>query len=541
MPDSFKYRLDLDPQPFVEGAKTAEAADKQLNTTVTTGAKEAAMALANVGNGMAEMGRVAETHAVKVRTLGEYMKQIGPIGAQAKSGFSNAGMGVLMLSQTMDDLQYGMAATVNQIPGLIMAFGGSAGLAGAVQGTVIAFKALGGVIVNEYKKAWDQLTGENQYQKLIAQNEAVAESHERMLAALRIGAAQAGDRTAEGAAGMADYDKRHRAQLQERHEAKKAELAIEQEIAKQKLAGLEPAQKAVALNELEKKQAAEKLDMEKKFYQERLTNLKNATGYTGNRHEDEKRLRELQEEERALALKPDDTKTEKEKRRAAAIGGDITAERTRIDTARGMFDADSAALRKAEAEAKLLNKRGTLGDMKTQQVVDAEAKKAADARFEADKKARKEQLDDPNHPDNVAAAKREKLNKLKEEAERRGIDVTKNGWARKLGTSIARPPASSAADDEEDDDDEDAPRRGRGRAAGRARIQGGVAAGSYQRDRFGNKFAMGKRGSDDTKDPRIANRGKAQGEVTMTKAEQAMLKVLSDIYRETRKQNSPKK
>ena len=129
--------------------------------------------------------------------------------------------------------------------------------------------------------------------------------------------------------------------------------------------------------------------------------------------------------------------------------------------------------------------------------------------------------------------------KLKEEAESRGIDTTKNGWARKLGNSIVRPPASRTMGDAEDDDDEGSPRRGR--AAGRARIQGGIAAGSYQRDRMGNKFAMGKRGSDDTKDPRIANRGKAQGEVTMTKAEQAMLKVLSDIYRETRKQNSPKK
>lgn len=598
MPESFEYQLKLDSTGFVApaqaaakaeadveaGAKTMAAALKEATAAVnpwTTAAKSAAADVSALGEatkqagnaavtfgppvkgfgqflnelsagraaaaatreaagGVEEMGKSAGAHAPKVRTLGDYMREIPSLGKAAGAGSRDAGLGLMLMGQMADDAEYGLMAVRGQIPGLIMALGGSAGLAGAVQLGTIALGGMANMLAGEYKKAWDDMVGNTAYDKLLARNEQLVEQHDRMLASLRAGAGQKGDREAEGAAAGTGYDKQHRAMLQERFDAKKAELALEHDIARAKLDSLKGAEKAIALNALEKEQAAQKLEMERQFYAERLANLKNATGMTGNRHEDEKRLRQLQEEQRELALKPDDAKSEKEKRRAAELPGAVQAERTRVDSARAAFDAESAALRKVESEQGLLGRRGQLGDMRTQRVVDDERKKAEDETFRKHDEARKRQLEDPRHADNRAQAESERTDKLKSEAERRGVDTTKNGWALKLRDSIVNRPGP-AGGDEGDDDDEDggAPRSGRGRSAGR--IRGVIAPGSYQRDRSGRRVDMGLRASRELQDPRIAARGRPSGEQQLSPGEKAILKTLTDIYRETRKQNSPKK
>jgi len=75
----------------------------------------------------------------------------GNIGAPGGGFASNAGMGMLMLSQGIDDLQYGFKGIVNNIGPLVMALGGGPGLAGAL--TIAA------VAVNQATIAWDKLTG----------------------------------------------------------------------------------------------------------------------------------------------------------------------------------------------------------------------------------------------------------------------------------------------------------------------------------------------------------------------------------------------
>jgi hypothetical protein len=72
----------------------------------------------------------------------------GAVGA--KSG-SRAG-GLLQLSQTVDDLQYGIRGVVNNIPGLVQGFGMSAGIAGGAQLAFIAVNQLTDKLTNYIKK-----------------------------------------------------------------------------------------------------------------------------------------------------------------------------------------------------------------------------------------------------------------------------------------------------------------------------------------------------------------------------------------------------
>lgn len=60
-----------------------------------------------------------------------------------------ASMGLLYLGQAVDDVQYGFAAIVNNIPQIVMGLGGSAGLAGGI--------GIAAVAVNQLITHWDTL------------------------------------------------------------------------------------------------------------------------------------------------------------------------------------------------------------------------------------------------------------------------------------------------------------------------------------------------------------------------------------------------
>ena len=68
------------------------------------------------------------------------------IGAQASKGAfksSGASMGLLQIAQAADDAQYGLRGVLNNIPGLAMALGAGAGLAGAASLAALAISTLG--------------------------------------------------------------------------------------------------------------------------------------------------------------------------------------------------------------------------------------------------------------------------------------------------------------------------------------------------------------------------------------------------------------
>lgn len=63
-------------------------------------------------------------------------------GATDSRRSGSAGMSLLMLSQAIEDAQYGFRAIVNNIPGIVMALGGSAGLAGAASIAAVGINQL---------------------------------------------------------------------------------------------------------------------------------------------------------------------------------------------------------------------------------------------------------------------------------------------------------------------------------------------------------------------------------------------------------------
>ena len=66
----------------------------------------------------------------------------GGKGAAAGGGASNAGMAMLMFSQGLEDAQYGIKGVLNNIPPLVMAMGGSAGLAGTISIAAVSITQL---------------------------------------------------------------------------------------------------------------------------------------------------------------------------------------------------------------------------------------------------------------------------------------------------------------------------------------------------------------------------------------------------------------
>ena len=71
------------------------------------------------------------------------------VDASINHAARSSSMALLMLSQGIEDAQYGFRSVVNNIPGIVMALGGGAGLAGAV--SILA------VGVNQAISHWDEL------------------------------------------------------------------------------------------------------------------------------------------------------------------------------------------------------------------------------------------------------------------------------------------------------------------------------------------------------------------------------------------------
>lgn len=92
-------------------------------------------------------------NAAAIDKQGEALEQTGRKGKQAGSAVANGsqqgaaavknmGNGALQAAYFFDDLQYGIRGIMNNIPGLVMGFGGGMGLAGALSMAVLAGKVL---------------------------------------------------------------------------------------------------------------------------------------------------------------------------------------------------------------------------------------------------------------------------------------------------------------------------------------------------------------------------------------------------------------
>lgn len=87
----------------------------------------------------AEKAARAEAQAAeKSRALNQSAQQLDKGSQQATRSVKNMGQGALQAAYFFDDLQYGIRGIMNNIPGLVMGFGGGAGLAGAMSIAVLA-------------------------------------------------------------------------------------------------------------------------------------------------------------------------------------------------------------------------------------------------------------------------------------------------------------------------------------------------------------------------------------------------------------------
>lgn len=123
--------------------------------------------------------------------------------AATGKGATNAGMAMLMLSQSIDDVQYGFRGIVNNIAPLTMALGGGPGLAGVL--------TIGAVAINQGIQAWDRWNDTTALAEQNADN--LAASHQSLARAIeeagRAGAASGSfltDRTARQDAGRSGMD-----------------------------------------------------------------------------------------------------------------------------------------------------------------------------------------------------------------------------------------------------------------------------------------------------------------------------------------------
>lgn len=100
----------------------------------------------------AEMRSLAQEADRLQRSLANAGNAAGRIDlAPPSRGMRNFGMAALETSRAVEDAQYGIAGVVNNIPSLVMAVGGAAG--------VTAVVSLAAVAVAQLVKHWDELTG----------------------------------------------------------------------------------------------------------------------------------------------------------------------------------------------------------------------------------------------------------------------------------------------------------------------------------------------------------------------------------------------
>lgn len=117
-------------------------------------------------------GKGVEEAKQKIDSLNKSTEQLDKDSQQATRSVKNMGQGMLQVAYFMDDVQYGIKGILNNIPGLVMGFGGGAGLAGAVSIAVLAGAKLYEWMGNTEAKSKELAKAIEQ------QNEAIKESQE---------------------------------------------------------------------------------------------------------------------------------------------------------------------------------------------------------------------------------------------------------------------------------------------------------------------------------------------------------------------------
>lgn len=116
--------------------------------------------------------RAQEREAQAAEKVARSSNQLDRNSQQATRSVKNMGQGLLQVAYFMDDVQYGIKGIMNNIPGLVIGFGGGAGLAGAMSLAVLAGAKLYEWMGNTEAKSKELAKALEQ------QNEAIKESQE---------------------------------------------------------------------------------------------------------------------------------------------------------------------------------------------------------------------------------------------------------------------------------------------------------------------------------------------------------------------------
>lgn len=120
-------------------------------------------------------GKGVEEAKQKIDSLNKSTDQLDKGSQQATRSIKHMGQGLLNVAYFMDDVQYGIKGILNNIPGLVIGFGGGAGLAGAVSLAVLAGAKLYEWMGNTEDKSADLA------KKMKEQSKEIAESYRESL------------------------------------------------------------------------------------------------------------------------------------------------------------------------------------------------------------------------------------------------------------------------------------------------------------------------------------------------------------------------
>lgn len=122
-------------------------------------------------------GKGVEEAKQKIDSLNKSTDQLDKGSQKATKSIKNMGQGTLQAAYFFDDLQYGIKGILNNIPGLVIGFGGGAGLAGA-----LSLATLAGAKLYEWMGKTEDKSADLA-KKMKEQSKEIAESYRKSLRA----------------------------------------------------------------------------------------------------------------------------------------------------------------------------------------------------------------------------------------------------------------------------------------------------------------------------------------------------------------------
>ena len=149
MANEFRYTLQFDTALNPAGSDAARRAVEQVDDAAARASRRSGESAAQTVRGLTDQTDAARVSEFAYYDLDAAMARTGKTSetftagaTQVQRSSANASQSLLMFSQGFEDAQYGIRGVLNNIPGLVMALGGTMGLAGAISIAAVSFSVL---------------------------------------------------------------------------------------------------------------------------------------------------------------------------------------------------------------------------------------------------------------------------------------------------------------------------------------------------------------------------------------------------------------